>query len=281
MAIELTVLYRYLVKPPFEALAAAFEAAESLLSSFQTRNKSDSARTNYIAELVHQFLTHLITLHLDQKQPYKPNLVREKTENVIHAFPNNSLFLSTYATIFKHQSQLDDKIRRTIRWPVFAEPEKTNLAAWSVAICHEIGRYEAQAGSTAENVRAMFQRALLGLGSPVAHAPSLWTLWFDFERGVFEKLTEQQNLFGVSKHTSREIAKQSGRLRQIFLDGLRYLPWLKEWILLGLQTFERGRGDDLGWKLRELKAVYNVLHERELRVRVDGVEELLEDLMTE
>jgi len=281
MAVEVTILYKYLSSTFSEALPTAFEAAGSMVSSIQARNKNDTTRSEYTVELVYQFLTHLITLHLSQKQPYKPAHVREKLETMIHAFPHNSLFLSTYAGIFKHQAQLDEKIRRTIRWPVFAEPEKTNLTAWSVTICHEISRYEAQAGSTAENVRALFQRALHGSGSPVAKARLLWTLWYRFEEGVLEKMLAQRELFAGSKHARRQVVRQAGRLRQVFLDGLRVMPWLKEWVLNGLRMFDRGRDDELSWDLRELKEVYNVLHERELRVRTDGIEELVEDLMDE
>lgn len=281
MVIELTLLHRYLSAPSSEALSAAFEMAESLLSSLRSRTKNDCSRTEYITELVYQFLTHLTTLHLFQKQPYKPRLLREKLEAMIQAFPQNSLFLSTYAEIFKHQSQLDEKIRRTIRWPIFAAPEETNTAAWTVAIGHEIERYRAQTGSTAENVRAMFQRALLGVGSPVAHAPGLWTMWYTFEKMVLEELLKQRDLFGGAKHARKEVVKQAARIRQVFLDGLRYLPWLKEWVLLGLRTFDRGRDDELSWSIQDLRGLYNVLHERELRVRTAGLEEFLEELMDE
>jgi len=280
MAAELSVLYRYLSSTSSEALSGAFEAVDSATTSVRPRNINDRNRGDYIIELIYQFLTHLITLHLSQKQPYKPLLVRHRLESMIHTFPQNSLFLSTYADIFKHQAQLDDKIRRTIRWPVFAEPEETNLAAWSVTICHEIGRYEAQAGSTAENVRALFQRALFGLGSPVSQAPRLWWLWYRFEEDVLGKMLAQRELFAGSKHAARQVVKQSGRLRQVFLDGLRVLPWLKAWVLAGLKTFDGGRDDDLSWDLRELRSVYDVLHERELRVRTEGVENFVEDLMT-
>ena len=59
------------------------------------------------------------------------------------------------------------------------------------------------------------------------------------------------------------------RARQVFLDGLRSLPWCKPWVIMGLHAFAR----DGGLSPKELRQVYDVLGERELRVRV-GLEEM-------
>jgi len=160
---------------------------------------------------------------------------------------------------------------------MLAAPEKTTLAGWAIVAAHEIDRFEAQASSTAENVRAVFQRALKSVGSPVAHAPLLWMLWFRFERAMFEQLLRKNDDVG-SRYARKEMAAQMERWKAVSLDGLRCLPWWRDWVLAGLAAFDRGV-DESRRELRDLKRVYNVLHERELRVRVEGVEELVDDIL--
>lgn len=160
---------------------------------------------------------------------------------------------------------------------MLAQPEKTTAAGWAIVAAYEIDRFEAQAGSTAENVRAVFQRALKSVGSPVAYSPLLWMLWFRFEQAVFERLVRKNDDLG-SRQARKEVAMQMERWKAVFLDGLRCLPWWEDWVLAGLVAFDRGEDND-GWELRDLKRVYNVLHERELRVRVEGVEDLVDELL--
>ena len=71
-------------------------------------------------------------------------------------------------------------------------------------------------------------------------------MWFDFE----STLTGEQ-------------ARQ--RTRQVILDGLRYLPWCKTWVILSLQYL----ANDGITAESELRQIYDVLVERELRIRMD------------
>lgn len=167
---------------------------------------------------------------------------------------------------------MDDRIRTVMRNGLLAN-EKSSIAGWACALGQEIRRFQTSGavfGVTSESVRATFERALLGVGSPVAHARMLWEMWFRFETEAVE------SLLANGAGARRELEKASKRLRQIFLDGLRFLPWVKNWIVMGLRFFERS--DGLGWSRGELKRVYNVLHERELRIRTEGLEDLLDEL---
>ncbi|GAB7341732.1 hypothetical protein MBLNU457_g0068t2 [Dothideomycetes sp. NU457] len=271
LASELLVLLSYLTATNALPAALDFLHAHSAILEQQTSAKAKHAR-----ELLHQFEAHLIYHHIQQKQPYKPLVVREKLQDSIRLYPHNSLFLSLYTKIFRYQSRVDESVRRTIRWPMLAEPGKTTIAGWASVAAYEINRFDAQAGSTAENVRAVFQRALKSVGSPVTHAPLLWMLWFQFEQAVFERVMLKGDDMG-SKYARKEIATQLERWKAVFLDGLRCLRWCKNWVLAGLAALNRE--DESGWDLRDLKRVYNVLHERELRVRVEGVEDLVDDLL--
>ena len=128
-------------------------------------------------------------------------------------------------------------------------------------------------------MRALFQRCLLGVASPVVRATSLWRLWLCFERDVLRRLVER-HAHSISKHAKRAVDKQAQQLKQVFLDGLRMLPWMKEWVLLGLETFDGDEKDAPRWEFAELRRVYNVLQERELRVRNVQFEASLDELAT-
>jgi len=256
------------------ALPAALDVLHDHCAVLEHQNRDE--RTTHALELMHQFQAHLLLYHVQQKQPYKPIAIRERLEESIRLYPNNSLFLSVYTEIFRHQSRIDESVRRTIRWTMLVKPEKTTITGWMIAAAYEIDRFEAQAGSTAENVRAVFQRALKSVSSPVANAPELWMLLFSFEQAVLERLLQRNDAVGL-RHARKEIAKHLERWKEVFLDGLRCLPGSKIWVLAGLAAFDRGVEDRFGWTLQDLKRVYNVLHERELRVRTEGVEDLVDD----
>ena len=57
-------------------------------------------------------------------------------------------------------------------------------------------------------------------------------------------------------------------MKQVFYDGLRCLPWYKPWIIIGLQYLSQYAGV----KREEMQQIYDVLSERELRIRSDSLE---------
>jgi hypothetical protein len=92
-------------------------------------------------------------------------------------------------------------------------------------------------------------------------------MWFRFEERVVNGMLSQRNM------RRQDIEKAFLRIRQVFSDGLRFLPGVKAWVLLGLHFFDRE--DEWAWPRSELKGVYEVMNERELRIRVEGLEDLL------
>lgn len=149
------------------------------------------------------------------------------------------------------------------------------MVAWTFAIDQELHRYTSQSsGSTAESVRATFNRALLTTGSPVRHSKTLWMKWFWFEMQAAS--TEASEKRATRRRATAE-QQPLQKLKQVYLSGLHYLPWFKDWVLLGLQAFDRD--DDSGWSTGDLRRLYNVLVERELRIRVEGLEDVLDAKM--
>jgi len=205
--------------------------------------------------------------HIRDRRPYKPSMIRSELESSIRAFPNNTIFLALHAeTEARHR--IDDRIRGVMRDSVLYTDQST-VIGWVFALTQEIARYQTQtSGSTAQAVRSTFQRALMGLESPSAHSVVIWEMYFDFEESQIEK--EGKGTDSISK---KQKDTCFARLRQVFLDGLRYLPFSKSWILRGLRFFDRD--DGYGWSRRDLKSVWNVLLERDMRIRVEGFEEML------
>lgn len=146
------------------------------------------------------------------------------------------------------------------------------MISWSFVIAEEIRRFEDSVSGTTENsVRNTFRRALLETGSTVRHSIALWTMWLQFESSpAHHKTASAQAITGRPKQASLQRAKQ------VFMDGLRYLPWSKAWVLLGMRLF----ADKEGMSVPELSQVYDLLLERELRIRVntDEVEAAIAEL---
>ena len=132
--------------------------------------------------------------------------------------------------------------------------KERGLVSWSYTIAEELEKYGAQPPrSTPGLIRGIFSEALLQVDSKVAHSPLLWSWWFDFECSVSLRPNQWQK------------TQAEGKAREVFLNGLRYFPGLKSWVLRGVKHFaEHGGMADI-----ELKQVCNILSERELRVRTE------------
>jgi hypothetical protein len=109
---------------------------------------------------------------------------------------------------------------------------------------------------TVHSVRSLFSRALLAPESRVKHSILLWSKWLDFESSR------------TAKKTPAGSSSALDQVKQVLLDGLRSLPWSKAWVIRGLRLFSQ----ENGMGTRELRQVYNVLTERELRIRMDAEE---------
>lgn len=201
------------------------------------------------AELLHQSKANLMHLHIKRQRSYKPASIRQNLIESLHLFPSNIIILSAYNTN-EAQMGLTDRIRATLQNQDLS-PESASLAQWIYTLSEELRRCSQSAsGSTENSVRATFAHALLSTDSIVKHSSFLWEMWLSFEQSA------EQN----SGRANRQRAKQ------VFLDGLRFLPWHKRWIVLGLEVMEEMEAMDQA----ELKQVYEVLGEREMRVRHAG-----------
>jgi hypothetical protein len=214
-----------------------------------------SSSTNIVAlELLHQARADLLRMHIENKRPYKPILVRDVLVESIHQFPNTSLFYEVQALV-GFQTRVDDRLRDALEKDSERRPEM-GVVSWYFAIAKEIERCSTDgSGATRNSVRALFSKALLGSDSEVRHSPYLWTLWFQFERLV-TGVPEPSN---VKQSTVPDLRMP----RQVFYEGLRHLPWYKPWVLMGMRhLIKLSAGSEV-----EMQRLYDVMTEREIRVR--------------
>lgn len=95
-------------------------------------------------------------------------------------------------------------------------------------------------GSTVHSVRRLFERAV---ASRVGrNSAALWGWWVRWEV---------------------ETAGDLGRAKEVWLRGLREVPWCKGFVMLAFKLLRSVMG------FEELRRVYDVLAEKELRVHVD------------
>lgn len=146
-----------------------------------------------------------------------------------------------------------------------------SIASHFFAIRSELRRGVDQ-GSNAHTVRAAFERAVQS-DSGAYHCPALWHAYFHFElsRG------------GSGGSGSDSDARK--KATAIFYRSIRACPWAKQLYLLPFRYLRRGGGGGHGHSNgdggggmadADLKAVYELMLAKELRIHVD-LEEMIEE----
>lgn len=262
---ECLALLAYIGRP--DTLTAAIGVVHEHIIAVQDAGPGPNDLT---VELLHQAKANLFGHHIKQQRSYKPAFIRSELETSIKLFPNNTMFLRLYAQN-EARFRIDDRVRAVLRDDIAAD-RRSALVRFSFEVDQEMSRCRNQAsGSTIESVRATFARALLANGSPVRHSKALWVRWLLLEEEVVQ--TYMADPSGLKGRTGQQAVQ---KWRDVFLGGLHRLPWVKEWILMGLECFDGERS--YAWSTRELKGLYNVLQERELRVRIEGLEDVLDGI---
>ena len=260
---EMLALVAYTTEP--DALQASVQSVHEQCDAAQQRFSDGHA----LIEMLHQVKAGVISYHISKRRPYRPAFVRFELETSIARFPDNTIFLEMYRDN-EVRFRLDDRVRSILKTQVLTHSQSP-LVTWSFSINQELVRFKSQSsGSTAESVRSTFNRALMTVGSPVRYSHMIWVMWFQFEKLLAQKEATSRSVAGKRSVAER---KPFQKLKHVFLSGLHHLPWSKNWVLMGLETFDRD--DEFCWSTQDLKRLYSVLTERELRIRVDGLENLL------
>ncbi|KAL9010726.1 MAG: hypothetical protein Q9173_004368 [Seirophora scorigena] len=237
---ELLVILDYLVNDTI--LQAVENTFRENLHSL-TKNAAPSDRNP--EALFRQSFARLLYTHITLKRPYSPSTFRSFLAESITAFPHNTIFLSLYAWN-ESRFRIDDRVRRIMREVVSTtknhtregdrEPTDT-IIPQAFAIYTDLNRGVAH-GSNYNAVRGTFERALQSEGA--AHSATLWKLYLLFE------------------FASGDMKRATG----VFYRAVRACPWVKELFLLAFEYLGGVMGD------RELRGLYTMMVERELRIRV-------------
>ncbi|KAE8379953.1 NRDE-2, necessary for RNA interference-domain-containing protein [Aspergillus bertholletiae] len=234
-------------------------------------------------ELLHQARARLLYYHARTSSIYKPSQIRALLADSISLFPHNTIFLSLFAWN-ESRFRIEERVRDTI----MDITTKANSCADHIlttqvpitshlfSIFTELNR-PVYSGSTPHSVRAAFEKAIGDQDpsnstqhSTFSTARSNLTLW------------KLYILFELSQH-------DINRAKEVFYRGMRACPWSKELIMLAFSHLGADivrekypstsrKGD--GMNFFELRNVYNVLIEKELRVHVD-IEDELDELVAE
>ncbi|KAI5305786.1 snoRNA-binding rRNA-processing protein utp10 [Ascosphaera pollenicola] len=230
-----------------------------------------------VRERLHQCKANLLYHHALTRRVYKPSVLREELQRSISLFPSNTMFLGLFVWN-ESKFRMDDRVRSIMRHHTSSshrhpqqqqsssrlnqdtQQDTSRVIPHLYTIFSELHR-GVSAGSTTHSVRAAFEAALLA-ESPARSQPLLWKLYISFECAV----------------------AQGQRAREVFFRALRACPWVKELVLLAFREDDlrrgiastRQNGDAEGGGRGQLRKVWNVLVEKELRVHVD-LEEWFED----
>ncbi|QRD82342.1 NRDE-2, necessary for RNA interference-domain-containing protein [Aspergillus flavus] len=203
--------------------------------------------------------------------------------NTISLFPHNTIFLSLFAWN-ESRFRIEERVRDTIMDITTKAHNRADqilttqvpITSHLFSIFTELNR-PIYAGSTPHSVRAAFEKAIgdQDPSTPTHHntvstARSSLTLW------------KLYILFELSQH-------DINRAKDVFYRGMRACPWSKELIMLAFSHLRADiiqerypgasrKGD--GMNFLELRSVYNVLIEKELRIHVD-IEDELDELVAE
>ncbi|RHZ54116.1 hypothetical protein CDV55_101701 [Aspergillus turcosus] len=257
----------------------AYSRAMASLSTLPER--SHSFRT-FTTELLHQARAKLIYYHVRTSSLYRPSQIRSLLTESISLFPHNTIFLSLFAWN-ESRFRIEERVRDVVRDVTSETKQRTShnrttaqqipITSHLFSIYTELVR-PVYAGSTLHSVRAAFEKAI---GDP-AHLSHTGTIASSTTSSARSSLTlwKLYILFELSRN-------EINRAKEVFYRAIRACPWSKELVMLAFTHLRADvvrdrykdsprKGEGMGFD--ELRRVYNVLVEKELRIHVDIEEEL-------
>ena len=217
------------------------ESALDVYNAALPRLEAKELGRSTVSELVHQCKARLLYHHATTARLFKPALARNELISSIRLFPQNTILLSVFAWK-ESRFRIDDRVRSVLRQHTLPDSQQkgSTLIPLLFSIYTELHR-GVFAGSTTNSARAAFETAVASESGRCSAA--VWKLYVLFELRLGDK----------------------HRAKDVFYRSMRACPWAKE---LVLQAFkERGLRDNMD--MNELRKIWNVLAEKELRIHVD------------
>ncbi|KAH1308405.1 hypothetical protein V6Z96_005714 [Aspergillus fumigatus] len=265
----------------------ALESYSRAMDSLSTLPERFHSFRTFTTELIHQARAKLIHYHVRTSSLYKPSLIRSLLTESISLFPHNTIFLSLFAWN-ESRFRIEERVREVVRDVTTETKQRLShdsttaqqipITSHLFSIYTELVR-PVYAGSTLHSVRAAFEKAI---GDP-AHLPHTGT--GALTNGVSSSTSTALSsltlwklyiMFELSRH-------EINRAKEVFYRAIRACPWSKELVMLAFTHLRADvvrdrykdsprKGEGMGFD--ELRRVYNVLVEKELRIHVDIEEEL-------
>ncbi|KAF3033246.1 hypothetical protein E8E12_001330 [Didymella heteroderae] len=239
-------------------------AALSVHGNLTSWLASHRLHTSVHAESHAQAIAQFLAFHVSHAAVVRPSLVRDALEPYIAAFPSNTVLLSVYAAN-EARFAIDDRVRGHMARVLNLSPA-SSASSWAFAIHHEALK-GAIAGSTAHSIRALYARATSG-DAGAAHSPSLWAMWLRFEMAQLRAARDTpanrrpRRDGGKSKWQTR-VEEHVTRVRAAFYEGLKRVPWCKDFVMLAFTDAREVFTDE------ELMRLYGVMAEKEHRLYVE------------
>ncbi|EEA25254.1 hypothetical protein TMatcc_006523 [Talaromyces marneffei ATCC 18224] len=246
------------------SLPSALEVYTSTFSRLASSSLATESFKSSALELMHQSRSRLVYHHITTKHTYKPSAIRDLFIESTTLFPHNTLLLSLF-TWNEFRFRVDERIRSVFHSHPTSSSTEVPITTSLLTILIEVTR-PVYTGATIHSARAAFERALQP-SSPSGNAtpsPSLWKLYIIFELHRTKDISAAQN---------------------VFYRAMRACPWSKDILMLAFPTLspthkERGAelfvdsdGEEDWWELRR---IYNVLLDKELRVHVEIDDQMIE-----
>ncbi|KAL5115495.1 hypothetical protein ACEQ8H_006636 [Pleosporales sp. CAS-2024a] len=235
---------------------------------FASHNMSTSPQ----AELNAQALARILTNHMTYSPLVKPALIEAALAPFLGLFPNNTVLLSLYAAN-EARFAMNDRVRSALHGGSAMQRSKaTSAAGWTFAIQVEksVQSGVSVATTTSHSMRSLYKHATHP-GSSGAHSLAIWTSFLGFELQQL-RLVEQNRLAmaaqgrrdGKKRGWEGRLEEAAARVKETLYDGIRNLPWSKDFIML---AFQEGMRKVLSEE--ELWKMYRVMQEKEMRLYVE------------
>ncbi|KAK6539997.1 hypothetical protein TWF694_008830 [Orbilia ellipsospora] len=241
------------------ATKVAYAELQALFSYLSTEEKSPTVFLKPLEDLIIDAEERANNSHLEQiymskarlfyhyalaARPYKAAVFRTFLESATKKFPDNTAFLSLFMWN-ESRSKIEYRIRTLLVPETQSEERLGSVTKWTFSIWAEM-QMSTGRKINANAIRSLFEKAVES--ERTKFSIQLWILYLKFE--------VRQS--------------QPGRAKDVFFRAVRACPWSKDIILSGFKWLRSIL--DFG----EMRKVYGVMQEKELRVHVD-IEELLEE----
>ncbi|KAE9379301.1 DUF1740-domain-containing protein [Stipitochalara longipes BDJ] len=214
-------------------------ALDTCISFSQTFTSRDLAHSTS-HELFLQSATRLL-LHHTSIGPFRPALIREYLTRFLNLFPQNTIFLSLY-TWNESRLRIDNRVRNILLSTVLTRGNDT-LTSRLFAIQYEIHH------GTIHSTHSAFEHALSS--PPSKSSAGLWKFYIIY---------------------CLETPQFRAEAKDVWYRSIRACPWAKELYLIGFESMSNML------TFSELKNIWRIMGEKDLRVQVD-LEERFEDMV--